>query len=154
LPESSFAYRYQVYKFGLEKWLERPWLGWGTAASRPLIAASGRPELYNHQFGQWMANMHNAYLEILVRFGVVGAALFAAGLWQLVGALRAARRLRRLPEDYWLFLTASLVMTGIWGFGSHFLLEPWRGYWLLLAGVIYSYALHPPQTAGARLGAC
>ena len=150
LPESSFAYRYQVQRFGLEKWLERPWLGWGAGASRPLIAASGRPELYNHQFGQWMASMHNAYLEILVRFGLAGAAFFAAIAWYLIRSLAEARRLGRLPEDYWLFLAASLAITGIWGFGSHFLVEAWRGYWLLLAGMIYTFTLQSRQSSETR----
>lgn len=147
LPESSFSYRYHVQKFGLEKWLEKPLLGWGTGSPRVLIESSGRVELYNRPFGRWMRQMHNAYLEILVRFGVLGAGLFVIGIWHLVRSLAAARRRGKMPEDYWLFLAGAFALTGLWGFTNTFLWDAMRAYWLLLAGLGYTFVIHPQGAA-------
>lgn len=144
LPESSLKYRYQVQKFGLEKWLERPWLGWGTGSTRHLIATSGRPGLWNKAAGRWISHLHSAYLEILVRFGLVGAALIAVGIWKVGTKLREAELRCRLPDDYFLLLLGSLGLTAIWASNVFQLLaDQWRAYWLLLMGLGYTFALHP-----------
>lgn len=146
LPESSLKYRYQVQKFGLEKWLERPWLGWGTGSTRHLIATSGRPGLWNHTVGHWVNHLHSAYLEILVRFGLLGVALLAVGAWKIRGRLNATEFRRRMPEDYLLFFLGSLGLTAIWASNVFQLLTVyWRPYWLLLLGLGYTFALHPPS---------
>ena len=139
LPDSSFSSRYHVQIFGIEKWLERPLMGWGTASSRILLSGSGRFELYNNQFDQWMAHMHNAYLEILVRFGAVGAIFFIVLIGLALRPVIKARQEGQLPFDYYLFILGSLALTAIWGLSSHFFEEGWRNYWLILMGIAYTF---------------
>jgi O-antigen ligase len=144
LPVSSWKYRYLVQKFGLEKWLEKPLAGWGAGSTKPLIRSADRPELFNETAGQWMGHTHNTYLEILVRFGLLGVAAFAAGAW-IVGR-RCAEGLRRMPVDYRLWLLGSGALTALWSaanFGltvNHW--PHWSAYWLLLMGVAYTFVLH------------
>jgi O-antigen ligase len=150
LPFSSIKYRYHVQKFGVEKWLERPLMGWGTGSTRYLIRSSGRSELWNLDTGAWMAHLHSAYLEILVRFGLVGAALFAAGAWIWGKAMVGAGLPGRLPEDYLLFFLGSLGLTAIWALNVFQLMtDEWRAYWLLSMGLGYTFVLHAGKPSRA-----
>lgn len=145
LPESSFKYRYHVQVFGLEKWLEKPFLGWGAGSTRSLLARESRPELFNRTSNSKMGHLHNGYLEVLLRFGLVGAAIAIFLARKLGGNLVSARRTGRLPADYFLFLVGSLVLTAIWttaNFGlttDHW--QHWLPYWLLLMGISYRFGL-------------
>lgn len=141
LPESSFAYRYHVQHFGIQKWLERPLLGWGTGSNRILIAESGRPELYNQEFHKWMGSMHNGYLELLVRFGVAGTLLCALTIVLATNTLMKVRQHGLISEDYYLFFMGSIALMGLWGLSSHYLLDGFRNYWLLLMGIIFAFKL-------------
>jgi O-antigen ligase len=143
LPFSSIKYRYHVQKFGIEKWLERPLTGWGTGSPRYLIRSSGRSELWNLDTKAWMVHLHSAYLEILVRFGLAGAALFAAGAWIWGRAVAGAGLPDRLPEDYRLFWLGSLALTALWALNVFQLMTgEWRAYWLLTMGLGYTFVLH------------
>ena len=57
---------------------QRPWLGWGPDASRLLEIFSPFPGIRN------LSQFHNGYMQVLVSFGVVGAALLLALLLSLV----------------------------------------------------------------------
>lgn len=144
LPESSIKYRYQIQKFGLEKWLERPWTGWGTGSTKHLIAASGRPGLWNTASGHWINHLHSAYLEILVRFGLFGTSLLAVGAWLSARKLWTGELARRMHGDHFLLFLGALGMVAIWASNVfQILTDPWRAYWLLLMGLGYTYVLHP-----------
>jgi O-antigen ligase len=146
LPRTSLAFRVHAQVYGLKKWLERPVFGWGTGSSRYVIAQSGMRELrHPDENGRlvWLLHLHNSYLEILVRFGLVGLFLFAAGTYFIFDSLKTAYRSGRLPLDYLLFLAGGLVLFLVWSFfdfaALHYKL---RFYWLLLGGMAYSFALN------------
>lgn len=83
--------RLDVYRSTLELWGAFPWLGSGLATfaeAFPLFQ-SGQPEAV----GLFWRHAHNDWLELLATTGLVGAALFLAGL--AVTLLRLARGLRR-----------------------------------------------------------
>lgn len=145
---SSFSFRYHAQKFGLEKWLERPLLGWGAGSSRPLIESSGRRELYKPETGQWLGRMHNAYIEILVRFGLVGLGLLGLALGYGVASLYRARREAGLAEDYWRFFLAGFGLLAVWGLSSTFTSPAWQAYWMLLMGIGTSFSLNLPHRPG------
>jgi O-antigen ligase len=138
--DSSFSYRYNVQKFGLRKWLERPLLGWGAGASRPLIEASGDPRLYQAQSGRYLGRMHNAYIEIGVRFGLVGLAFLAAAIGYSLSSLADARREGRIREDFRLLTLGGLGLLLLWGFTSTFTSAAWQAYWMLLMGLATTYS--------------
>lgn len=62
--------RMQLYELGVDKFRERPWLGWGLATIPPLIA-----DAHLDMGGEHHVHLHNAYLDALVGIGLVGAGL-------------------------------------------------------------------------------
>jgi O-antigen ligase len=145
LPRTSVGYRLDVQVFGLQRWLERPWLGWGAGASEYLISHSNNPRLLHPSKGgslDWMDHLHNSYLETLASFGIVGTGLLAAAGGLLIRGLIQSYRAGRVPLDYFLFLLGGLLMTAVWSlFDFRLLHGEWRAYWLLLAGLAHSFAL-------------
>ena len=147
---TSFSYRYSVQKFGWGKFLERPLFGWGAGSSRPLIEASALPELYNPESGRWLGRMHNAYLDIGVRFGLAGLVFLAATVGYAVRSLNEARRRAELPDDYWRFFVGALLLLLLWGVTATFVSPPWQAYWMVLMGVASSFGLAAPAPAASR----
>jgi hypothetical protein len=149
---SSFRERFFLQKFALEKWLERPIAGWGTGSTRQLIVTSGRPELFIRDSGTWIPHLHSVVLEVLVRFGLLGAALSGWGVWLLTGAVGRAELPRRLPEDLLLFLAGGAAIVGLGMLtGSRVLNEYWRLYWYFVMGGIYTFVLHPDGVINGRM---
>jgi O-antigen ligase len=146
LPPTSLGFRFNVQRFGLHKWLERPVFGWGTGSTVYLIAHSGKAQLLHPSFKggvAWMDQLHNTYLEILVRFGVVGAALLIMGALLLIRAVFRAYAAGLMPRDYTLFLVGSFGLVAIWSlFDFRALHADWRAYWVCLAGIAYTFQLH------------
>ena len=141
---SSYGQRWHVLLFGLEKWSERPWLGWGADMSRELIRDSDREQLYIDA-GRPLRHLHNTYLEALVQFGIIGLGLLALPiLWLATGTARACRE-RRLPPDLCLFFGGALLFTLLWSLFDYRLAHhDWRVFWILLAGSAYSLILKWP----------
>ncbi|MGX2041931.1 O-antigen ligase family protein [Methylocaldum sp. MU1018] len=149
LPRTSIGFRHDIQKFGLQKYLERPWFGWGPGSTEHLIETSGRPELIHPQTkgAAWMDHFHNTYLEILVRFGIFGTLLLAATTFLIVKTLWRAYRTGLLPKDHFAFLIGSLGLLAIWSlFDFRILHGDCRAYWILLAGIAYSFAWRPEVT--------
>lgn len=146
LPRTSLGFRFHVQLLGLEKWLERPFLGWGTGSTEYLIAHSGRAQLLHPSAEggvEWMDHLHNTYLEILLRFGILGALLLTTGALLLISAVFRAYRTGAVSRDYFLFLLGSFGLVAIWSlFDFRALHADWRAYWVLLAGMAYTFDLH------------
>jgi O-antigen ligase len=143
MPEVSADYRIHVMRFGLKKWMERPIFGWGPGATEYLISHSGLPALRHPYYkgGRvWMDHVHNTYLEVLVRFGIVGFSFFLLVVILLFKNLRNACQEGRLPADYALFLTGTLALMALWSlFDFRLLHTDWRSYWLLVGGMTYAF---------------
>ncbi len=142
LPNSSVGIRAKLVVFGMEKWLERPLLGWGPADTRYLVDQHAeRPVAI-------MPHLHNTYLELLVRLGLVGTLVFAWLGWLLLSAFWRAYRAGRVPFEIMLMVFSVLALTAIYGltnFRMHHV--DWRFPAILFFGVVYAYALGP-LTAG------
>lgn len=148
MPATSIGYRVAVERFGLQRWLERPWLGWGTGSTHHLITHSQDQHLRHpgqnpdSDERQWMSHFHNAYLEILVRFGLTGFVLLAGAFGFLISGLIRAYRCGTVPPDSFRFCLGCFFMVGIWSlFDFRLLHGDWRAYWLILAGMAHSYTL-------------
>jgi len=144
VPSAGFGVRVHTFRFGVIKWLERPLFGWGPGSTEYLISHSGLPQLRHSEMvdgewqegPDWLDHLHNTYLEILVRFGLVGAFLMFGALGLLVKSLWLARRGGRVPLDYAWFLTGALGLMAIWSLSDFRLLHPdWRSYWILIGGI-------------------
>lgn len=66
----AVSIRMALYELGMDRWRERPLLGWGLRTTPALIAAG-----HLDMGGQRHAHLHNAYLDALVGMGLIGAGL-------------------------------------------------------------------------------
>ena len=99
-----------------------------------------------------MDHLHNSYLEILLRFGIIGALLLTVAALLLINAVVRAHRAGLIPRDYFLFLLGSFGLVAIWSlFDFRALHADWRAYWLLLAGAAYTFRLHGRSDSSPRI---
>jgi O-antigen ligase len=152
VPSVGFGVRVHTFRFGVTKWLERPLFGWGPGSTEYLISHSGLPQLRHSEMvdGEWreghawLDHLHDTYLEILVRFGLVGASLIVSVLALLARGLWVSRREGRLPVDYAWLLAGALGLMAIWSLSDFRLLHPdWRSYWILLGGIMGTFRMSP-----------
>lgn len=88
INNKAVSVRMALYKLGMEKWLERPLLGWGLRTTPSLIAESRRD-----MAGQHHMHLHNTYLDALVGLGALGTLLLGLAFALLLReALLAWRR--------------------------------------------------------------
>ncbi len=78
--------RVLLYRMGVERFLERPWFGWGLDSVPVLIERARLPT------GERFVHLHNAYLDALVGLGLIGAALLFAVFAMLMRELWLAWR--------------------------------------------------------------
>lgn len=136
LPADSVGLRLRLSGLALEHWRERPWFGHGPDGGRQVIAQADNPEL------SAMAHLHNTYLELLVRFGVVGLAGFGAALAGLGFGLHRAVRAGALPPQLAVFLVGALAITLVWSaFDFRLLTQDFRFHTVLLAGIAFGLGL-------------
>lgn len=154
LPPSSTSSRVHLYRFGLTKTMERPVFGWGPGSTEWLVRDSGRQELLHPTYKNtmdWLDHLHSTYLELLVRYGLVGA-LIAAWLLTILlhGAWRAYHE-SQLPTDYALFVLGAFGLVAIWSAFDYRLDHyDWRHYWILLAGVAYTFELNRGRSSAPK----
>jgi len=90
--------RMLLYRLGVDRFLERPWFGWGLDTIPALIERAHLPT-----GGEGFVHLHNAYLDALVGLGVIGAALLF-GVFAL------------LMRELWLAWRTGIVSTAsFWG---------------------------------------
>ncbi|WP_206860786.1 O-antigen ligase family protein [Lysobacter changpingensis] len=90
--------RMLLYRMGVDRFLERPWFGWGLDTIPVLIDRAQLPTGPEH-----FVHLHNAYLDMLVGLGVVGTALLF-GVFAL------------LMRELWLAWRTGIVSTAsFWG---------------------------------------
>lgn len=80
---SPVDFRMAVYGAGRDMFLEKPLLGWDTAGMQAELSRR------ISDFHQKEFYFHNTYLEILVRYGLLGLALYA---WLIVDLFRIGRK--------------------------------------------------------------
>lgn len=89
-----------------------------------------------------MAHLHNTYLDLAVRLGLVGLLLAAALPGSLVLGLRRAVRDGLQAPDLLRFLSGALVLTAVWSlFDSRLFTLDFRLYAVLLGGIALGLAV-------------
>lgn len=92
--EVTWSSRRQMYAAAWDLWQDFPWLGVGLGAFRDAISLTQPADLP----GNWW-HAHSDWLELLATVGVVGAAVFLAGLAPLVLRLARGWTSERPSED-------------------------------------------------------
>jgi O-antigen ligase len=138
IPKSSFGARFWLLSYGLEVWKERPLLGWGpgTSSTQYLAPKQDRRDL------QPFWHLHNSYMEILCRFGLIGGALFLSLAVLILRGGYLAYQNGKLPHDLYLLLAGSIALLLIWGLTDVRLdKHDYRVYWYFFAGLAYFGAM-------------
>lgn len=141
---NTIRVRLSLVQYGFEKLLERPFLGWGpdTVVTREFATADGFPALAQQP------DLHNSFLVLLLRLGLFGELIYLAGAVHLSRRVWQACRRHGMSHRMFLFLlgTAGLtLLASLMNFRwTHI---DFRFFWLLLAGVAFSYALGKPKAS-------
>lgn len=143
---SSMGYRLLMWRIGLGRLAERPWLGWGPGTTEMLLKQAGEPLLTQHvttkdgrELYLSLPHLHNLYLEVLVRFGLLGGVLFFALPWLLLKGVWNTYRHGQVPWDY------TCLMLALWGFAAiqqffdfQVFKFAWRNYCVILAALSFA----------------
>jgi O-antigen ligase len=149
-PLGSSTYRLHLWKFGLEKWLEKPLLGWGPGSTHAMIEAENDITLRD-QAGSSFDHLHNAYLEVLFQLGLAGIVLMTAVgalmLWMTIHAYRK----QRLSIYLLAFLLSNFVLIAVYSLTDFRHMNwNWRFYWLIIAGITLACSLAGNTSAARR----
>ncbi len=113
VPTSSIGIRIHLWHHGIDKWLERPLFGWGTGSEKYLMEQKWMSGVFG-QSHYIPPHFHNIYLEILVRFGLVGFFILASIVWFVYREVWKRYREGRIPADWFYFLVGTLLFSMIW----------------------------------------
>ena len=145
IPYTSFGKRIHMAHFGFQRFLDRPVFGWGPGsrimrllgpehAETPLEVEEIRRLNYPH--------LHNGYLSVLVRLGMVGSVLLGSAAFLVVRALWQGYRNGGLTPIHFVFLVGALIETAIWNLSdSRIVHVDFAFLTILLAGAMYSWRL-------------
>jgi O-antigen ligase len=144
IPHGSIGDRVHLIEYGVQKWREHPFIGWGPHSYRTLIAQTDDINLRK------MPHLHNAYVETLLTFGIIGALFYLYAMGSLGATIYRSARQGRLPADYALFLAGAFGLLLIWCLASFGLNQvTWNFYFAMLAGTVYSYRIRSASVATA-----
>lgn len=118
---------------------QRPWLGYGYSAF--WMGRSG-PSARVIEVIEWITpHAHNGYLDVALQVGLVGLAIFLAGL--IAAVPRAVAGLRATPTAEGLWPLVFLSYMVLYNFTETTLLQQNNVYWVLFVATLCSPLLHP-----------
>lgn len=137
----SIGIRLAMWEFGLERFGQRPWTGWGPGATPALMQSSERAALAGFD------DLHSAPIEMLLRTGILGSALLSAIVLWVLGSLYQSYRLGHLSRPVFLALLGLILLHLLAALTNFRMLNTdWRFYWWLVMGLAYGCALRPERT--------
>ncbi len=153
-PEANTVnMRYSMWQFAWQHIQERPLAGWGPGTLETIERSDGDPRLLID--GKPWDHLHNAYLQMLFNFGVVGSLLFAAIALSLLSGVWWACRAGSIDPHWLVGVSAGAVALAVYSITDFRHLNfDWRGFWTLTAGAVLALGASTGKdgTAGARSG--
>jgi O-antigen ligase len=141
-PLTSATYRLHLWQFGLEKWLERPLLGWGPGTTQSLVAARNSVALKHPIDNRSYDHLHNAYLELLLQLGAVGFLLVSLNAYMIVVVCIRGYRSGRISRYMLAFLIGNFTLIAAYSLTDFRHLHwNWRFCWMILGGVAFGMSL-------------
>ncbi|WP_139556230.1 O-antigen ligase family protein [Methylotetracoccus oryzae] len=153
LPYSNGPARIHLAVWGFRMAAERPLLGWGPGMRTTAYLADHGFHGAESRFLKVIRHfqhLHNVYVEILVRFGVVGVALFGSAFVLFSRTLWTLWRDAVVPNAFFAFSAVTIVVTlfsGLYEFRT--LHTDFRFFALLFGAAVYTFALHRAPAADA-----
>lgn len=126
----SALHRFLIWRFASQRFLDRPWLGWGMDASRELpgghenLAAELSEPVLNQHAEALPLHPHNGILQWEVELGIPGAALCIAIVAFLIWRIGAGHLLAPPVQAAALACTAAGLTITLLGYGI------WQAWWL------------------------
>lgn len=122
----SFYHRTVIWEFTVQKWLEKPYFGWGAWSSRVI---PGGDEEFLPGFVKLSLHPHNYALQVFLELGVVGAALFTAFLMSVIWTIHAyVKTVEAKAMAYGLFMGSYVFCSA-----EHSLWHLWMIAWISAA---------------------
>jgi len=144
---TSITIRNQLWKIGYNAWLEKPFFGWGTDGAQKIISQADAPERVKE-----LNHFHNTYLDILVRFGIVGFLLFGAIMHQLVKSLWNAYKNQKICSQTSLLLVYGFLFFLLVNITETHLIPSWGWFMLaLLGGSMYFPTLDQNESSKTQM---
>lgn len=143
VPDSSTGFRFRMLQMGFAQLADNPWFGVVNGGAQILRQHPDFPMSHAVQ-------LHNGYLEVLVRTGVVGLLFFATAIALAFRAARRAVRSGRMPRPLGELLLAGLMLFLLVNLtnGVVFFQHGWQ-YLVLFAGIARGYAGASPLRASS-----
>lgn len=132
MPNNSGSKRLWMWQHGLQKWSERPWIGWGVRAGGELLQEHPKPFLRHFR------DYHNIEVSLLTRFGLVGLTLFGTFFFLLFRELYRSY-VRGLLEcsEYWFLLSVLLLYLGRSQLSTKIMQDPFLLLLTIVGGAAY-----------------
>jgi len=152
VPYTSLGKRVHMAHFGFQRFLDRPLFGWGPGSRimrllGPEHAESRLEEEEIRKLNQ--PHLHNGYLSVLVRLGLVGFVLFAGATVIVVRGLWRGYKTGRMSNSHVLFLVGAMIETAIWNLSdSRIVHVDFAFLTILIVGTMYSWRLHERKREG------
>lgn len=146
---TSTGIRVQMWIHALREWRERPLLGRGAGSERVLLEPLKPPPtlLRPGKTGR-VPHSHNLLIELLMRFGIVGATLFLAFAGLIFWRLRSLHRGGQLAHDVYSFFFTLYVFVTVWSmFDIRIMRWDYRHFVFVFFGMALSLAWTAIRTA-------
>lgn len=139
-PETSIGFRLMMWDIGFQAWLERPLWGWGVGGTEYVLKIADFPPLIV-QGDPVFSHLHSAYIEMMVRFGVMGSLIFLVWFLLLMQSLSGACQYGLIsPEKTCFLIVGWLYFLLVAVFDFPIFKYAWRNYALIWLAL--SYAVH------------
>lgn len=109
VTDLSILERLQLYRLFLEKWKERPTLGYGPGTSEILLK---RVDSHYEHLSRY-DHFHNIFFDLLIQLGVVGLILYAGCFFIIIRQLVRGKQNGQLELDYYLVALGGLALIAI-----------------------------------------
>lgn len=138
-----FARRIHLTNFGWERWSERPLLGHGPAAIRPLLAAD--PDFHIHP------HLHNTYIQVLAELGLIASIALLAVFSVLFYYFWQHRpTIGNTYRPIYNLIAASMLSLAVWSIAAfHLHSSDWRfifAWYTAFAGFLIRQACSTEQS--------
>lgn len=144
MPYSSAGSRIYMLKFGFSKLMESPFTGYGPYV-KYLIDESNLQIKFGH--------LHNVYLEILLRFGLIGFIMLMSVVFLMFASIVMKYREEKSDDNHimLMFVVSASICIGVWGM-IDYRLTSWENtafFWLFL-GYQFSQTLQYQRLKQSR----
>lgn len=138
--------RLGMWAFAYAHWQEHPWLGNGPGSLRfKALQDEAQHPLMMHAPGEPFDDLHNAYMQLLFEFGLIGVLLALAMLSCLLYRIYLAWRHAQLDGLFFAAVLAGIVAMLVYSLTDfRHLNHDWRAFWLLSSAAMLALGSHLP----------